>query len=345
VSPEEHLRQAREAFNGIKATSIPARNRAQFTELRRHLAALENSPAAGASAKTPSRSAKTDNWGTDVAAIDRILTNLVGSDTATATSASTTGATGTAGRSATASSAAVDEATRAKLMEIRTHITAYAAAKAGSSSPRSDAAAMPNETSAAQAATPAAGDPAQSQQPNPAQSQQPNPAQTPQPNPAENPQAPAQTMPAQPSAAPQAAGTPKVDAEAAHRELLAARDSLNQLTQLPAAAQLAGDARTQVQQVISNFNELITNTSDWRASYAKVEASLNALLGPENSTATTTTPTETPQPAQPPQPTPSTPGAVGTSGTAPQLDPAIRAKLVEMRNHLSEFAKASGGGK
>jgi len=339
LSPEEHLRQAREAYTSIKATSIPARDRAQFTELRRHLTALENSTASGASAKMPSsaKSAKADNWGTEVAAIDRILTKLVGSDAGTAAGGtSTAGATGTAGSSRTASTAMIDDATRSKLMEIRTHITAYAAAKSGASStPRSDAAATPNQASAAQSATPTEGEtprtgnyPAQSQQPKPAQTPQPNPAETPQPNAAQN-------MPAQPATSPQAAGMPKVDADAAHRELLAARDSLNQLTQLPAAAQLAGDTRTQVQQLIANFNELITNTTDWRTSYTKVEGTLNTVLGPDTGTAT---PAETPAPTNP-----ATPGAVGTTGTAPQLDPAIRAKLVEMRTHLQEFAKASGG--
>src|SRR5207237_4217537 len=84
VPPEEHLRQAREALNGIKTTSVPARNRAQFAELRRHLAALETPTATGASSRTTSRtarSAKTDNCCTDVAAIDRIITNLEASDT------------------------------------------------------------------------------------------------------------------------------------------------------------------------------------------------------------------------------------------------------------------------
>ena len=34
------------------------------------------------------------------------------------------------------------------------------------------------------------------------------------------------------------------------------------LTQLPAAAQLTGDARTQVSQLIANFNELITTQAE-----------------------------------------------------------------------------------
>ena len=104
------------------------------------------------------------------------------------------------------------------------------------------------------------------------------------------------------------------------------------MTQLPAASQLTGEARTQVSQLIANFNELITTGSNWRASYAKVEANLNALLGSQSTD-------ESPTPAT------GTPGAVGTSGTvSAALDPAIKAKLVEFRNHLKEFEKAAGGG-
>jgi hypothetical protein len=101
-----------------------------------------------------------------------------------------------------------------------------------------------------------------------------------------------------------------------------------------------------VQQLITNFNELVTNTTDWRASYTKVEGSLTALLGPDNSASANTAATPAdPNAAPPAAANPATPGAVGTSGTAPQLDPAIRAKLLEMRSHLSEFEKASGGAK
>ena len=125
-----------------------------------------------------------------------------------------------------------------------------------------------------------------------------------------------------------------------------------------------------------------------RASYAKVAANLDALLGPDNTdaeaaggAATTagsagTTPQQpTRRRAQPPprhlvrqrrrqvrraragrrlagsQPgatagagTAATPGAVGTSGsTTPQIDPTIRAKLIELRQNLKAFEKASGG--
>jgi hypothetical protein len=145
-----------------------------------------------------------------------------------------------------------------------------------------------------------------------------------------------------------------VDAEAARQALTTARDTLSQLTQLPAAAQLTGEARTHVAQLISNFNELITAQSQWRASYGKVSATLDALIGP--ATATSSEPAAAPQAAgtggeaSAPGAAPAagtasaTPGAVGTSGaTAVQLDPAIREKLVELRRNLSDFEKASGG--
>src|SRR6187431_2326258 len=104
----------------------------------------------------------------------------------------------------------------------------------------------------------------------------------------------------------------KTDPAAAKQHLSEARDTLSQLTSLPEAARLQGDTRTQVTQVISAFNELITTQSDWRSAYAKVDAGLTAVLGPET---------------QEPPPSSSTSGAVGTAGsTAAALDPAVRAK-------------------
>jgi hypothetical protein len=161
-----------------------------------------------------------------------------------------------------------------------------------------------------------------------------------------------------------------MDTEAAHKYLVTARDTLSQLTQLPAAAQLSGEARTQVSQLITNFNELIGNPPDWHTSYQKVAANLTALLGPDNSdaeatggaattntgaTATTGAATNsngetTPGAATNNTGATSTPGAVGTAGSATgtasvELDPAIRAKLVELRRSLNDFQKAAGGTK
>ena len=130
---------------------------------------------------------------------------------------------------------------------------------------------------------------------------------------------PAQTPPPA-TAAQDPAAAPNPAQDAAKQQLTAARNALSELTQLPAASQLTGEARSQVQQLISNFNELITTNSNWRASYAKVEGTLGMLL-----------------PAEPPPAASGTPGAVGTSGTTAAIDPAVRAKLVQFREHLKKF--------
>jgi hypothetical protein len=121
----------------------------------------------------------------------------------------------------------------------------------------------------------------------------------------------------------------QADQDAAKQHLTAARNSLSEMTQLPAASQLTGEARTQVSQLITNFNELITTSTEWRSSYTKVQANLNALLGSataDESAARTS----------------GTAGAVGTSGTV-AVDPEIQAKLIEFRSHLDKFEKAAEG--
>jgi len=356
VSPQEHLSQAKTAVDSIDAASVPAKNRAQLAQLKKHLVALDKagSPSAETTTAPKAPGKSTANWGTEVAAIDKIITEMVGTE---ATGAATPGPTGTSGSSKAADAVALDEASRSKLMEVRAHITAYAAGMSGTSTPKTDepavaASAAPSEPSSA--ATP---------QQSPASAATPSPAadaatpssspQSPAPN-GEPPQAappaaaPAQSQPpaaaAQDAAAQPPAAQPQIDADAARRHLMAARESLSQLTQLPAATQLSGEARTQVAQLISNFNELITTQSNWRASYAKVNANVTALIGADNSHAEATggAPATAPGAATPGSA--STAGAVGTSGaTTVELDPAIRAKLVEFRHNLVEFQKASGG--
>ncbi|HWK10150.1 MAG TPA: hypothetical protein VNR64_08870, partial [Vicinamibacterales bacterium] len=133
-----------------------------------------------------------------------------------------------------------------------------------------------------------------------------------------------------------------------------ARDSLAQLASMPEAAKLQGDARTQVSQLISNFNELITTQSNWKDAYGKVENNLNALIGPDTGAAAgsmagtagtsgtgTAAPTGTAGSAAA-NPSGSA-AASGEAAGAAQLDPAIRAKLVEFRTHLKAFEQAAGG--
>ena len=123
---------------------------------------------------------------------------------------------------------------------------------------------------------------------------------------------------------------PAPSEDAARVHLTAARNSLSQLTQLPAATQLTGDARTQVSQLINNFNELITTKADWRTAYAKVETNLTALLGAQTTDESVARAS-------------GVAGAVGTTGTVSGIDPAIRAKLMEFRDHLDKFEAAAGG--
>lgn len=321
VSPQEHLSQAKAAADSIDTNSVPAKSRSQFAQLKKHLAALEKAgpattPSAAPAPATAAKSAEKSksDWGTEVAAVDKIITEMLGSETATGTTA-TPGAAGTTGKAA--ASIAIDDATRAKLMDIRTHITAYAAGMSGTATPKTDAPAPSPEPTAA--ATPA-------EQP----SATPSAAA---PSPAAAAPSPDAQSPA-PTAA--AAAQPQIDADGARRSLVAARESLTQLTKLPAAGQLSGDARTQVGQLIANFNELISAQTNWRASYTKVAANLTALLGSDSGDAAAA-PAPAPAPA-------ATPGAVGTAGsTKVELDPSIREKLVELRKNLAEFEKASGG--
>lgn len=315
---KEHLAKASAALDEVKTETLSAAAKKQVAELKRRINTLERTVSAndkasatGAEQRAPRATAGSRgaaNWGTEVAAIDKTLTALLGPD---ATAPAPTGTTGAAkGKAATA----LDDATQAKLTEVRTHITAFATAMAGGAPVKKDEAPQAEPSATTPAATPATPQPAGSTAtpPEPA-----TPAtQTPPPG-----AAPAQAAP-QPAA-------PQADEQAARRHLTEARNTLSALTQLPAASQLSGDARTQVSQLISNFNELISAQSNWKESYDKVSANLSTLLGPEN--------------VEPAPPATGTPGAVGTSGTV-TIDPSIREKLVELRRQLSEFEKAAGGG-
>ncbi len=327
---QEHLRQAQSALKDIPAT-IPARAKSRVAELKRHLNMLEKSGgpasmpsgAAAPGAKTTARAKS--NWSTEVAAIDKILTELLG-PASTSGASQPTGTTGAKTGSTTAMT--LDETTKSKLMEVRTHITAYAAAMSGTSGDAASASAPSAAEPAAAAAAQPTPSPSSPSPSSPA-STQTDPATTASPQSAGQPPATPNPTGAEQTQEPPASSGQQVDSEASKRHLTAARESLSQLTQLPAAAQLTGEARTQVSQLISNFNELITTKENWRASYDKVAANLTALIGAEASTESA--------PAQ-------AGGAVGTSGsTAASLDPAVRAKLVEFRSHLKQFEQAAGG--
>jgi hypothetical protein len=316
-SAEEHLAKANAALNEIQPSAVTGAAQAKLMTLRKHMAALSGAGAAkGASKGTPA------NWASDVAAIDRILTELTTPATAPdpAPSTGTTGTTGTVGSRPSRAQAAitVDEATRAKLMEVRSHITAYAAAKSGTAVP------------AAQPAAPK--DPSVTPPPTTPPTEPPTTPPPTEPPVTTQPPATAQPPATPPPATAAPAEAPTADKEAAKKHLTEARDTLSQLTQLPEAAQLTGDARTQVSQLIANFNELITTQAEWRAAFAKVQANLTALIGAERT-----------DEANVPPPATGTAGAVGTSGMT-TLDPKIREKLVEFRNRIAAFERAAGGG-
>lgn len=348
-TPQEHLRKADAALNDISADAITGNAKTQIAELKKHVNALQTMTASGATSATSS------DWSAEAAAADRILSGLLAGTPQTGTpSASTAGEprpTGTSGTTSPSATAAVslDQETRANLQKVRENLTAFAAAMGRTASPSSSSPdkTAPSETAptsqaSAQSSTapveesgsttaPTAAQAATTGQQPQAESatQPPASAQAPGQQPADNPagQAPSTTASATASAAPGQA-----DTDAAKQALTAARDTLSQLTQLPAAQQLTGESRTQVSQLISHFNELITTNTDWKASYAKVEADLTSLMGPQ---------TADESPAAAPA---ATPGAVGTSGTAAaSLDPAIKAKLGEFRTHLNAFEKAAGG--
>jgi hypothetical protein len=326
---QDHLRQAKSALEGIDQAAISGRARTQIAELKQHLVALEreSAPATASTARSTSAAGGNASWATEVAAIDRTLTGLMGATSATG--APDPGPpTGTSGGSKAEATVALDDATRSKLMEVRTHITKYAAAMSGT-----QASATPSETpsaAAAPSAAPTSAAPRSAAPPSAAPPSAPPPSAAPtEPTP--------QSVPPGAAPPPSAESQPKPDQSAARQHLTEARDTLAQLAQLPAAGQLAGDSRAQVSQLITNFNELITAQSDWRSAYGKVTANLTALIGPDTGEAEPTAAVAPTAGNTPPA------GAVGTSGSALNLDPSIKAKLVELRSKLNAFEKAAGG--
>ena len=327
ASAQEHLRKASAALDEIKTAALPAKAKNDVAEIKRRITALERTAAGTAKASTTGQANKSANaksgatWGSEVAAIDKSLSTLLGPDStapaATGTSGTTTPATG----NKAAAAVTLDAETRAALTQVRTHLTAFATAMAGGKTDTEPAATTSSPTSSSSTAS--SSSTSSTSGASGASATTPPSAQTTQPS-----------TPAEP-AAPTSASGAQVDQEAARQHLTAARNTLSALTQLPAASQLAGESRTQVAQLISSFNELISTQSQWRDSYAKVNANLTALLGPDPV-------------ASDPTNASGTAGAVGTSGgaapAAATIDPAVREKLVELRRHLTAFEKSAGGG-
>lgn len=324
TAAQEHLRKASAALADIKTAALPARAKNEVAEIKRRVSSLERTVAATDKASATGQANRSANaksastWDTEVAAIDRALTTLLGPDITTPSTVGTSGTTTPPVGNKAAAAIMLDAESRASLAEVRSHLTAFATAMAGGGKTGTEAtpSAAANITYPTSTATTPATGSTTGQSPMMGQ-----PPATPDPQPT------APTAAAQPMAS----GT-QGDEQAARQHLTAARNTLSALTQLPASSQLTGDARTQVAQLIANFNELITTQSEWRESYGKVNANLTALLGPDSG-------------ASDPTNASGTAGAVGTSGSAAgTVDPAVREKLVELRRNLTAFEKAAVGG-
>jgi hypothetical protein len=142
-----------------------------------------------------------------------------------------------------------------------------------------------------------------------------------------------------------------VDEAAAREHLSQARQALADLTKLPAAAQLQGEQRTAVSNVIQAFNGLATATTDWRPKFKAVNEQLDQILGSDTAGSTGTAGAGAS--AAPPSGAPSSTGtpasdsasgsATGTDGTSSGgYDPTVLAKLREVKTHLEAFQEASG---
>jgi hypothetical protein len=133
--PNQQLSEARRALNEIPS-SISGEAAQKIAELKTHFDALENAYHSGGKASATRSATAGGDWTTHYTAIDRILTDLLGPSSgaaATTGTASATGAVGTTGApsatggtAARSGSSALDDTTRAKLVEFRTHLTAFA---------------------------------------------------------------------------------------------------------------------------------------------------------------------------------------------------------------------------
>ena len=331
-TPQEHLERADAALKSISPTAASGKAKSQIAELKKRVNALQkltaNNPSGAAAAPTGAKTEKADakgasKWAAEAAAADKILGELLADTSATGAASATTpigsNPTGTTGTSPSKATAAVtlDEETRAKLTTARASLTAFATAMSGSAPPPPATTSPSAQPAAASTASPAAATPT-AEPATPASPTTPPPTQpaTPPAAPAPSPQPTTQppTQPAEPATPAQplasttqaptdpAAAQLKPDADGAKRALTAARDSLGEVTKLPAAQQLSGEMRTQLTQLIANFNELITTNTEWKASYAKVDANLTALMGAQTADESTTAPAA------------ATAGATGTAG-------------------------------
>jgi hypothetical protein len=311
---EKHLHDAIATIGRVDVERQPADARTYLAELKWRLNALGGPAGDGQesadAATTPRRGA--DDRDTELAAIDRLFTTLLGTEQTTGAVTlppqSTMEATGTL---------ALDPATRGSLEQARTHLTAYAAAM-GSAERITEAQADRVSRTAAPGASgpPSAADATADTSPT-----DPTPSPTGS-SPTDMPQTAAVGDRA--DQATSGADSAYADPEA-RQHLLAARDTLSDLTQMPQAADITGEVRSEISRIISRFNELIAAGAEWREPLAEVTTRLDALLEPA-----------------PREPDGTDPRPVGTFGTA-ALDPAVRAKLEDFRTHLDAFERLAAG--
>ncbi|HSK11328.1 MAG TPA: hypothetical protein VK911_17220 [Vicinamibacterales bacterium] len=119
------------------------------------------------------------------------------------------------------------------------------------------------------------------------------------------------------------------EAEARQR-LVEARESLAELAKMPEAGQLQGQPRTEVTEMISNFNALLTAEENWYEQYKLVMQNLHNVLGPASEGAAGTAGT-----------TGSTAGTTGTTA-GEEVPAALREKLTEFRERIMAFGRAAG---
>ena len=124
---------------------------------------------------------------------------------------------------------------------------------------------------------------------------------------------PAQTPPPA-TAAQDPAAAPNPTQDAAKQQLTAARNALSELTQLPAASQLTGEARTQVP---------ATNQQLQRADHDQYQLACVVRQGRGNAWKPWAN-------LNPPPAASGTAGAVGTSGTTPAIDSGPSRQLVQV---------------
>ncbi len=78
AAAQEHLAKATAALNDIQPAALNTRAKAQVAEVKRRISALEQMVAANDKASATGTAKGNANWGTEVAAIDKTLTALLG---------------------------------------------------------------------------------------------------------------------------------------------------------------------------------------------------------------------------------------------------------------------------